>query len=64
LCAGLRRAAARGETVVFFSHDISENPNGIGMRLDWLKQILSTARTEGMDILGFDDLGACQRKND
>ena len=64
LCAGLRRAAACGETVVFFSHDISENPNGIGMRLDWLKQILSTARTEGMDILGFDDLGACQRKND
>jgi peptidoglycan/xylan/chitin deacetylase (PgdA/CDA1 family) len=56
LCAGLRRAAARGETVVFFSHDIAENPNVISMRIDWLKKILSTARAEGMDILGFDDL--------
>jgi hypothetical protein len=26
------------------------------MRIDWLKKILSTARAEGMDILGFDDL--------
>ena len=56
LCAGLRRAASRGETVVFFSHDIAERPNGISMRIDWLEKILATAKAEGMSVLGFDDL--------
>jgi hypothetical protein len=56
LCAGLRRAASRGETVVFFSHDIAAQPNSISMRIEWLEKILATAREEGMSVLGFDDL--------
>ena len=56
LCAGLRRAARRCETVVFFSHDISENPNVISMRTQWLEKILATADEEGMSVVGFDDL--------
>lgn len=56
LCAGLRRAASRNETVVFFSHDISGNPNPISMKTEWLERILETAAEEGMSIVGFDDL--------
>ena len=56
LCAALRRAAGREETVVFFSHDIAENPSAIGMRTEWLEKILATAAAEGMSIAGFDDL--------
>lgn len=56
LCAGLRRAAARGETVVFFSHDIAGKPNGISMKTAWLEKILATAAEEGMSVVGFDDL--------
>ena len=56
LCAGLRRAAGRGETVVFFSHDIAEKPNVISMRTEWLEKILATAAEEGMSVVGFDDL--------
>lgn len=58
LCKGLRRAASRNETVVFFSHDIAENPNMISMRTDWLEKILATASREGMAIVGLDDLPA------
>lgn len=56
LCAGLRRAAARNETVVFFSHDIAPAPDAIGMRTEWLERILETAVREKMSISGFDDL--------
>lgn len=56
LCAGLRRAAGRGETVVFFSHDIAEKPSVISMRTEWLEKILATAAEEGMSVVGFDDL--------
>ena len=61
LCAGLRRAAGRGETVVFFSHDISEKPNIISMRIEWLEKILATAAEEGMSVVGFDDLPELER---
>ena len=56
LCEGLRRAAARNETVVLFSHDIAEQPNRISMRTEWLEKILMAAKEEGMSVIGFDDL--------
>lgn len=55
-CAGLRRAAARNETVVVFSHDIAPEANAISMKTGWLKRILETASREKMTISGFDDL--------
>lgn len=54
--AGLRRAAARNETVVFYSHDIGEKPSAISMSVEWLEKILEAASREGMAIVGLDDL--------
>ena len=56
ICAGIRRAAKRGEAVVFYSHDISPDAKGINMKTSWLERMLETAKSEGMDILGLDDL--------
>lgn len=56
LCAGIRLAASRNATIIFFSHDIADNPNAISMKTSWLERILKTASEAGMAIVGFDDL--------
>lgn len=56
ICAGIRRAAERGEAIVFYSHDITPDAATINMKTAWLEKMLATAKDAGMDILGFDDL--------
>ena len=56
ILACIRRAARRNEVLVTFSHDIAPNAPSIHMKTEWLEKILATAREEGLQILGFDDL--------
>ena len=56
ICAGIRRAAERGEAIVFYSHNIVPDAKTINMKTAWLEKMLETAKAGGMDILGFDDL--------
>ena len=54
----LRRVAERNEMVTFFSHSIKPgNTDWVGMRTDWLEEILTEAERLGVAVLGFDDLG-------
>lgn len=57
ICRGIRRAGARDEVFVIYSHDIAEKPGAVGMRLDWLEKILSTAAGCGVAVKGFSELG-------
>lgn len=53
----LRRAVERDEIVTFFSHSILPgNTEGVGMRTEWLEEILAEANRLGLPVLGFDDL--------
>lgn len=53
----LRRAAERNESVTFFSHSIKPgNTDWVGMRTEWLEEILAEAKRLGVVALGFDDL--------
>ena len=53
----LRRAAERNEVVTFFSHSIKPgNTDWVGMRTEWLEEILSEAKRLGLAVVGFDEL--------
>lgn len=53
----LRRAAERNEMVTFYSHSIKpDNTDWVGMRTDWLEEILSEAKRLGLSVVGFDEL--------
>ena len=54
--AALDRAAARNETIVFFSHNIAPDAKSISMKTEWLERILAHAQALGMRIAGFDEL--------
>ena len=56
IAAFLKRAAERRATVSLISHDIADEPTGIGMRTEWLEEILETASSEGLEIVGYDEL--------
>ena len=53
----LRRAAERNEMVTFFSHSIKpSNTDWVGMRTEWLEEILAEAKRLEIKVIGFDDL--------
>lgn len=54
--SALDRAAARNETIVFYSHDIAPDAKRISMKTEWLKAILSRAHSLGMRVVGLDEL--------
>ena len=56
ILACLRRAAARDEALVAYSHDIRPDAKTINMKTEWLERILATAQELGMRIVGFDEI--------
>ena len=56
ILACLRRAAARDEALVTYSHDIRPDAKTINMKTEWLERILATAHELGMRIIGFDEI--------
>lgn len=53
----LQRAAERNEAVTFFSHSIKPgNTDWVGMRTEWLEEILAEAKRLEIKVIGFDDL--------
>ena len=56
ILACIRRAAARDEALVTYSHDIRPDAKTISMKTEWLERILETAHDCGMRIIGFDEI--------
>ena len=56
ILACLRRAPARDEALVTYSHDIRPDAKTINMKTEWLERILATAHELGMRIIGFDEI--------
>ena len=55
LLTALDRAAERNEVVAFYSHDISPNALGVGMKTAWLERILAHAQSLGMRFATLED---------
>ena len=64
ILACLRRAAARDEALVTYSHDIRPDAKTINMKTEWLERILATAHELGMRIIGFDEIPFAREKMD
>lgn len=55
LLKALDRAAERNEVVAFYSHDISPDALGVGMKTAWLERILAHAQSLGMRFATLED---------
>ena len=58
----IERTAVADGVLVLYSHDIQPAPSRIGMRTDWLVQILETSQKAGMKVVGLDELDAFIQK--
>lgn len=56
ICRGIKRLDGRDEMLCLFSHDISEDAKGNGMKTDWLETLLDTAHEYNVQVKGLNEL--------
>jgi peptidoglycan/xylan/chitin deacetylase (PgdA/CDA1 family) len=56
ICEAMQRAKSRGEVVVLYGHNISDNGPGHYLRPKVLRKILAHAKKIGLPAIGYDEL--------